>query len=669
MNSTLGYGLILGALAFAGFGAVVGLATGMAGRLSGLVWVRRAVVGFFACMVAANLLMVFALVTHDFSVKYVAHVGSRATPLVYTIVSLWSALEGSILFWGLILGTYLLAFSIAFRNEQSRYVSLALGMMLAVGVFFAFLIAGPANPWTHLSPVPADGPGPNPLLQNHILMVIHPPMLYCGYVGMVVPFGIATAALLGGELGEAWTGSLRRWTLIPWTFLSVGIILGSWWAYAVLGWGGYWAWDPVENASFLPWLTATAFIHSTMVHERRKTLKLWTLSLVLATFLLTILGTFMTRSGIFNSVHSFTQSDIGPTFLVFIAVLLVFSIALLSARGQLLLPEGQIQSALSRESAILVNNLLFVAITFTVLLGTLFPLVTEAVKGVRISVGEPYFNKMSVPGGLAILFLMGVGPALPWGQADRRLIGKQLLIPLVTASVVLIVCLAMGLRGVLPLLTFALGGFVAAVNIRELLLPAKARMSQHGESPWTALFRSASRARRRFGGYVVHLGIVVILVAIAASQSYVIHTSGTVRVGSALKVGDYRVKLLGFEEGAEPHRSWKAAKLEVVGGSQAGELLRPRMNFFERSTDPIGTPAVKSTPFGDLYLSLLALSEDTQSATFNAWVFPMVGWIWWSIPILVLGALIAIWPARQPHRVRAPAIGTPATSDLHRETV
>src|SRR5262252_7496248 len=350
----------------------------MAGRISGLAWVRRAVVGFFVCMVAANLLMVFALLTHDFSVKYVAHVGSRSTPTVFTVVSLWSALEGSILFWGAILGAYVLAFSVAFRKEQSRYVSLALGMMLAVGVFFAFLIAGPANPWTHLSPAPADGPGPNPLLQNHILMVIHPPMLYCGYVGMVVPFGIATAALLGGELGQAWTSSLRRWTMIPWTFLSVGIILGSWWAYAVLGWGGYWAWDPVENASFLPWLTATAFIHSTMVHERRRVLKLWTLSLVLGTFLLVILGTFMTRSGVFNSVHSFTQSDIGPTFLVFIALLIGVSTVLLALRSHLLTSDGRIQSLASRDAAFFLNNLLFVALTFTVLIGTLYPLIAEA---------------------------------------------------------------------------------------------------------------------------------------------------------------------------------------------------------------------------------------------------------------------------------------------------
>ncbi|HEX9508753.1 MAG TPA: cytochrome c biogenesis protein CcsA, partial [Myxococcales bacterium] len=473
MSSNLGYSAVLGALACAIFGAVVGIGSGIARRDSGLPWVRQATVGFFGFMLLANLIMVYALLTHDFSVPYVAHVGSRATPTVYTVVSLWSALEGSILFWGIILGSYVLAFALSQKDEHNRYMSLALGTMLGVGVFFAFLIAGPANPFGKVSPVPPDGPGPNPLLQNHILMVIHPPMLYLGYVGMTVPFGIAVAALLRGELGEAWTTTLRRWTLIPWMFLSIGIILGSWWAYAVLGWGGYWAWDPVENASFLPWLTATAFIHSTMVHERKKVLKLWTLSLVLGTFLLTILGTFMTRSGVFNSVHSFTQSDIGPTFLVFIGLLLVFSITLLATRGQLLVPEGAIRSPLSRETAILVNNLLFVGITFTVLLGTLFPLVTEAIRGVRVSVGEPYFNKMALPAGVAVLFLMGVGPMLPWGTGSPRVVRQQLIVPTSIGLGVIGLCLAFGLRGFLPILTFGLAGFVTTITLRELLLPAK----------------------------------------------------------------------------------------------------------------------------------------------------------------------------------------------------
>jgi len=658
VNATIGYGLVLGGVVCATFGALVGLVSGMRRSEAGFPWVMRAVYGFFGCMAGANLVMVYALLTNDFSIKYVAQVGSRATPTLFKIVSLWSALEGSILFWGLILGSFLLAFALAHRNEHKRYMSLALGTMLAVGVFFAFLIAGPANPWGTLSPVPLDGPGPNPLLQNHILMVIHPPMLYLGYVGMTVPFGVAVAALLRGEIGDAWMAPLRRWTLLAWMFLSVGIILGSWWAYAVLGWGGYWAWDPVENASFLPWLTATAFMHSTMVQERKRVLKLWTMSLALASFILTILGTFMTRSGIFNSVHSFTQSDIGPTFLVFIAVLLVISIGLMATRGHLLMPEGRINALVSRETTILVNNLVFVAITFTVLLGTLYPLISEAVRGVRVSVGEPYFNKMAVPGGIAVLFLMGVGPMLPWGTPDKEAVRRQFIIPAAVGLVVAAICYGVGMRGVYPLLTFGLAGFVTVITLRELVAPVRVRMSERKEGLVTAVMQSASKARRRFGGYVVHLGIVVIIVAVAASSAYVKHTSGTLRIGQTMTLDGYQLKFLGMKEGKEPHRAWLAARVEVTTpGGEVTEYL-PRMNYYEGSTDPIGTPAVRESAKEDLYLSLMAFSQEGGTASLNVWVFPLVGWIWYSIPILVLGSLIAIWPSRR--RVAVAAIAPEA---------
>ncbi|ATB47595.1 heme lyase CcmF/NrfE family subunit [Corallococcus macrosporus] len=659
MNGTVGYGLVLGGLAFAAFGALVGLVSGLRRSDAGFPWVMRAVWGFAACMIGSNLVMVHALVTHDFSVRYVAQVGSRATPLVYTVVSLWSALEGSILFWGLIMGGYIAAFAYIHRKEHARYMQLALGTMLAVGVFFAFLIAGPANPWGAVSPVPADGPGPNPLLQNHVLMVIHPPMLYLGYVGMTVPFGVAVAGLLRGEIGEAWMAPLRRWTLVAWLFLSIGIILGAWWAYAVLGWGGYWAWDPVENASFLPWLTATAFMHSTMVQERKRMLKLWTLSLALASFVLTILGTFMTRSGIFNSVHSFTQSDIGPTFLVFLGVLLVLCVGLLAVRGPLLVPEGTLASPLSRESSILVNNLVFVAITFTVLLGTLYPLISEAVRGVRVSVGEPYFNKMAVPGGIAVLFLMGVGPVLPWGKPDPATLRRQFIIPAVVGLVVTAVCFAVGLRGVYPLMTFGLAGFVTVVTLRELVAPVRVRMSERKEGFVTALTTSALKAQRRFGGYVVHLGIVLIIVAVAASSAYVEHTSGTLKKGQVIELGGYQMKYLGLVSGEEAHRTYVAARVEVTSPGGKVSELKPRLNYYERSTDPIGTPGVRETPAEDLYMSLMAFSEQAGTASFNVWVFPLVGWIWWSIPLLVLGTLIALWPRRKAAvaMAGAPAVG------------
>lgn len=657
MNATLGYGLVLVALACAAFGAVVGLVSGLKRSEAGAPWVMRAAYGFFFGLAGANLVMEYALHTHDFSVKYVAQVGSLSTPTWVTTVSLWCALEGSILFWGLLLASYILAFTLIHRHEHARYRSLAIGTMLAVGVFFAFLIAGPANPFGHLSPAPADGPGPNPLLQNNILMIIHPPLLYTGYVGMVVPFGIAVAALLRGEVSDAWMGPLRKWTLFPWMFLTCGIIVGSWWAYEVLGWGGYWSWDPVENASFLPWLCTTAFLHSMMVYERKKMLKLWTMSLSLAAFLLTMLGTFMTRSGVFNSVHSFTQSDIGPTFLVFIVILLVVCIALLAVRGPQLLPESQIQSALSRETSILLNNLFLVAITFTVLIGTLFPLINEAVRGTKLSVGEPYFNKMAVPGALAILFLMGVGPMLPWGKPDKERVVKQLIVPGLVGVGVVGGCLSVGLHGFLPLLTFGLAGFVTTLTLRELFLPAWVRMKAKKERPWTAVLQSAIQARRRFGGYIVHLGVVIVLVAVAASQNYTVHNTGTLHVGDTLPIGNYRVKLAGFSDGREPHKTWTGADLDITTPAGTVERLTPKLNRYDSSNDPIGSPAVRERWQEDLYLSLMAIDPQGGTASLNVWVFPLVGWIWYAIPVFVLGSLIALWPARKRRVVSA---GEPA---------
>jgi len=657
VNSTLGYGLVLAGLACAAFGAIVGITSGLMKNEAGFVWVKRAVIAFAVCMLGANLVMEYALLTHDFSVKYVSQVGSRATPTLFTIVSLWSALEGSILFWGAILAVYVLAFTLVHQREAPLYMSLAVGVMMCVAVFFAFLIAGPANPFGAVANPLPDGPGPNPLLQNHILMVVHPPMLYLGYVGMVVPFGVAAGGLLRGQLSSAWMVPLRRWTLVPFAFLTTGILLGAWWAYAVLGWGGYWAWDPVENASFLPWLTATAFIHSTMVHERKQMLKLWTLSLALMTFLLTILGTFMTRSGVFNSVHSFTQSDIGPTFLVFIAILLVFSVALLTVRGPLLVAEESIGSMVSREFAILVNNVLFASLTATVLYGTLHPLVTEAFFNKRVTVGEPYFNIMSMPQMIFVLFLMGVGPVLPWGDATKKT-WRQLAVPAAAAAVAAIVCVALGLREPLSLLTFALCAFVAVVTLRELFHPAWVRMKEHQESPWLAVYRSATRSRRRFGGYIVHLGIVMVFVSVAASRAYVQRATGRVSATESMQLAGFQVKYDGLKNGKEPHRDWTGVSLNVTDPSGKTETFTPKMNFYERSNDPIGTPAVWSRPGGDFYISLVAYSDEDNNASLNIWHFPLVAWLWWSIPVMFLGTAIAAWPSRRTKLATAGAVQT-----------
>jgi cytochrome c-type biogenesis protein CcmF len=664
-TGSIGYAFVLAGVAAAAFGAVVGVTAGLKSSAQGAAWTRRAVWAFFACMLGANLTMEYALLARDFSVKYVAQVGSHATPTAYTIVSLWSALEGSILFWGLILGTFVFAFERVHRREEAKMQALPLGVMLAVGTFFAFLIAGPANPFHTLPNPPLDGPGPNPLLQNHVLMIIHPPMLYLGYVGMTVPFGVAAAALLRGEIHAGWMVPLRRWTLVAWTFLTIGIILGGWWAYAVLGWGGYWAWDPVENASFLPWLTATAFIHSTMVQERKKMLRLWTLALALATFVLTILGTFMTRSGVFNSVHAFTQSDIGPTFLVFLAVLLVFCIGLLTVRGHLLVAEENIRSPLSRETTILLNNLVFAGLTFVVLVGTLHPLIAESLFDKRVSVGAPYFDKLTLPFWTAMLFLMGVGPMLPWGSADKEKVRGQFLLPAGAGLLTVAACLAAGLRGGYALATFGLAAFVAVINLRELVIPVRARMQERREGLLAAVVESASRARRRFGGYIVHLGIVMVAVAVAASQSYVTQTTATVKRGESFSAGRYQVRFEGLTSGKEPHYDFVAARLAVTtaGGGEAQEMA-PQMRYYAAMTDPVGTPSVRETAREDFYVSMLAFSGRAQSpdgvetASFNTWVFPLVSWIWWSIPVMVFGTCIALWPSRRARVVlegRAPA--------------
>jgi cytochrome c-type biogenesis protein CcmF len=471
---------------------LVALPTALLGAVAAAAGARRAsrpliqagygaVYTCFALLTVATLAMVYGLVTHDFSIGYVAQVGSRATPLFYTIISLWGALEGSILFWGWVLALYTAAVVYLNRRREGALIPYTAATLLGVGVFFYILLAGPANPFELVSPAPADGPGPNPLLQNHVLMAVHPPLLYLGYVGMAVPFAFAVAAVLSGEMrgpaegstggalmnqGPTWLQLSRRWTLSAWAFLSAAIIAGMWWSYEVLGWGGYWAWDPVENASFMPWLTATAFLHSVMVQERRGMLKLWNLNLIVATFLLTILGTFLTRSGIISSVHAFTQGTIGYYFLAFIAVVFIFALALVAGAGGELRAPGRFDSAASRETIFLLNNLILTAFTFTVVLGTLFPLVAEAVRGVKVSVGAPFYNRMTLPLCVALLFLMGVGPALPWRRATPDVVRRQLLPP--AAAFVAAVAGALVLtREPYAVLAFGFAAFALAANLRE----------------------------------------------------------------------------------------------------------------------------------------------------------------------------------------------------------
>ncbi|HET7435618.1 MAG TPA: cytochrome c-type biogenesis CcmF C-terminal domain-containing protein [Thermoanaerobaculia bacterium] len=653
MTATLGRILILASLFVSAAGAFIAFAAGRSRSLDGLKWARRFAYAFTALMSAATFVMWGALLLHDFSVSYVAQVGSLSVPTWVTIVSLWSSLEGSILFWGFILGLYIAVATFLTGDKYAEYQPDAIGVWLGTAAFFSFLIAGPANPF-HTVPNPAlDGPGPNPLLQNHVLMAIHPPFLYLGYVGMTIPFGFACAALIKGRLGHAVLKPLREALMLPWIFQGIAIMLGGWWAYEVLGWGGYWAWDPVENASLLPWLTATAALHSIIVVERRGILKGWTVTLIQATFLLVILGTFMTRSGVFNSVHSFTQSAIGPTILGFLAAALIFTIGLLAFRIDKLEAEGRVEGMANRESAFLINNLLFVLLTFTVLIGTVFPLIVEALKGKQMSVGRPYFDSMVVPIGAALLFLLGIGPALPWGRATAQQLKKALLPPLAGAAVFAIGGYAAGIRNPWTVLTLAFGGYAAWVTIGQMFLPMLQRMKR-GDSFGTALVEGQLvRGRRRFGSYIAHAAMIIVIIAIAVSSSNRQTAELQFVKGQSIEAFGFKITFLGAEARSEPHREMAIALFAISRNGKQVALLQPRMNQYAQMRDPIGSPDVYSTAAGDLYLSLVNLDMNGQAAAVNVIAAPLIIWIWIAVIAMGLGGLVTLIPARSGSAKRA----------------
>jgi cytochrome c-type biogenesis protein CcmF len=633
LNLALGRaGVVLG-LAAAVFGAVT-LAVGLArGRPAVRVTARWYALLTLGGAVVAVVAMERALITRDFTVSYVAENGSSRTPALYNVATLWAALEGSILLWGLVLSGYLVATTSKFRKRlDDPLVGWALLTIFVVAAFFFLLLAGPANPFERFEPPPGfDGPGPNPLLQNHPLMAIHPPMLYLGYVGFTVPFAFAIAALATGRLGEGWLVATRRWTLIAWGFLTVGIVLGAWWSYEVLGWGGYWAWDPVENASFLPWLTGTAFLHSVMVQERRGMLRVWNLSLVCATFALTILGTFLTRSGVLDSVHAFSESLIGPFLLGFFALVVVVTCGLVAWRGDELRSPGRIDAVLSRETGFLLNNLLFAAFAFVVLLGTVFPLLVEALTGDRITVGEPYFDTMAIPIGLSLLFLMAVAPVLPWRKASTETLIVRLHWPAWIGTACVVVAVLLGARGLAPLAAFGLGGFAAGAALRQVVLATR-------RQGWRGL------VGRTNGGMVVHIGVVILGVGLAASSSYATEREVTLAQGQEVTVAGHTLELVGTEVDHTPARTESRALISIDGG----QTYAPAVQEFGEGSQTIGTPSVRTTPFEDVYLSLLP-GADPEAGTVNVRVIvsPLVAWLWAGGLLMFIGTVLAAFPGRR----------------------
>ena len=650
INGTLGRSILLIGLVCATFGAlatVYGITTHDERLLRST---RRYAWGVAAAGTGAFLVMERALIQRDWSLKYVQQVGSADTPFLFNVTAIWSALEGSILLWLLILVGYTAVIAHRFRKRLSDpLVAWALVVMFIVCMFFFVLTLGPANAFKPGAVGVTSGPGPNPLLQNHILVLFHPPILYLGYVGMTVPFAFAIAALITGRVGERWLTETRRFALFAWGFLTIGIILGGWWSYEVLGWSGVWGWDPVENASLLPWLTGTAYIHSVLVQERRGMLRVWNLTLLVSTFALTILGTFLTRSGVIKSVHAFSNGSIGPYLLTFFGFIVVVSLGLIAWRGDRLRSPGAIDSPLSREGAFLANNVVFTVFAFVVLLGTVFPLIVEALQNRTIKVGAPYFERLSVPFGLTLLFLMAVAPVLPWRKASVELLRDRLFWPAWCGALAIIVPLMFGAHGLAPLLAFGMGGFAAGAAFRQLILATR-------RQGWRGLVGRAN------GGMIVHIGVIVVAVALVASTSYTHSSRLVLEVGKPASYGGHTFELIEVQGFTTPRSNGIKAPIRIDGG----KTFAPAITKFTNFGTNIPTPSVRTGLLNDIYHTLESgAKQGATSAPIKVFIKPLIIWLWIGGALMVFGTLLSGFPGQrrrlptQPTSAPVPVDGGP----------
>ncbi len=651
MIATVGsFALFLG-LILSIYGAVISFLAGRRDRPDLLASARRTALVLVALTLLAAGLLIAALVNLDFSIRYVANNTSRGTALYYRITGMWGALEGSIILWALWLTGYTALVAWRYRRAHRELMPTVLTVFFAVCAFFFLVMTVPANPFARVWPVPADGRGLNVLLED-TYMFSHPPVLYLGFVGFTVPYAFAIAALVSGRLTPEWVTITRRWTVVAWYFLSLGNILGAWWSYHVLGWGGYWAWDPVENAAIMPWIMGTAFLHSVMIQERRGMLKVWNLALIIMTFSLTLFGTFLTRSGVIASVHAFSQSSIGAYFLAFLGLVLVVSLSLLVWRSDQLRGHGELDAAICRESAFLLNNVALVGLCFAVFLGTIFPLLAELVRGVKVSVGAPFFNQVSIPLMAVLLFLMGAGPLVAWRRATPDHLRRILLRPLGLAALVGVALYPLGRDYPAAVLIFALCAFVLATVIEEFWKGARARQRILGETLAVAVGSLTRRNRRRYGGLVVHVGVVLLVVGVAASSGFSLEREVTLRQGEALDIGRYHLIFQGLDAARQSNHDRIWANVAVTNrGKPAGEMQPARKNYLENN-QPISRAVMRSTLREDLYVILTQAEVDratgTHLATLKVLVRPLVVWMWIGGLVLTLGTAIAVWPDRRP---------------------
>src|SRR5580658_1894121 len=625
---------------------------------------RRAGIASFIAVSCAAFALIWAAFTNDFSVDYILHHTNRDLPTLYKFSALWSGQEGSLLLWAWLLSTYGFVMRVRDKADVTLH-AYASTILAAVQTFFLLLLVFAAPPFAIApGPVRADGFGLNPLLQ-YPEMVIHPPMLYLGYVGFSVPFAFALGALMMRYPGEKWIHITRRWTMVTWLFLTCGIFLGAHWAYSVLGWGGYWGWDPVENASLMPWLAGTAFLHSVMMQEKRGMMKIWNVWLIFATFMLSILGTLLTRSGLVSSVHAFAESDIGYWFYAFL--LLVFIVCLFTFLRQRdhLRAENKLESLVSRESSFLFNNLVLLAACFTILWGTLFPVLSEYVQGSKVTMGPPFYNRVAVPIGLFLIFLTGVGPLLAWRATSIRSIRRNLLLPCLAIVVSAIVLMITGLRpwneadssagAIYSLVCFSLSAGVITAIITEFLRGANVIRTQSGKNLLDSTILLTRRNTRRYGGYIIHFGIVVLFIGVAGSafnQSRELEMS----FGDSLQIGSYKLVCQSYSQDSNANYDTDYALLDVFHNGKKVTQLAPERRFYNASQQTSTIVAIHSTLARDLYVVIEGRNPETDKPIIKVFLNPLVNWIWIGVGIVIFGTAIALVPPLKPATRRAEAL-------------
>jgi len=628
---------------------------------------RQAGIATCALIFLATLSLEYLLFTDNFSLAYVVQHSNRDLSTFYKFAALWAGQEGSLLFWSTLLSLYVLSVLLVYRKKNGELMPYVGVILAGVQIFFLTLNNFVENPFKTLATVNAsgvlepftrmDGNGLNPLLQ-YPEMVIHPPNLYSGYTGFTIPFAFALAALLARYPGEKWIHLTRKWTMVAWCFQSLGILLGAHWAYAVLGWGGYWGWDPVENASLLPWLTGTAFLHSVMMQEKRGMMKVWNVWLVFSTFLMCILGTFLTRSGVVSSVHAFANSHIGPWFVGFMIITILACTSAYLKNRDYLKSENMLDSMVSRESSFLFNNLLFLVACIAVLSGTLFPVFSEWFTNNRISVGAPFFNKVMIPIGLAILFLTGVGPLLAWRKTSMESLKRNFGWPLAFASLTAVACFFLGYRDGASLLCLFLCGFVFWTIVEEFYRGAKVIAARTGMSRIMAAHELSMRNTRRYGGYVVHFGMVLVFIGLAGA-AFNTEAQKAMNIGDSMKLGPYTLVLQSADTKAEKNYTAERMIVEVLKGNKQIMLLYPEKRQFQGTEQAAGTMvAIYSTLREDLYVVYAGMDPETNVPVIHAFLNPLVKWIWLGGVWVVVGTLLALMPNRRAALVLSPAVQT-----------